>query len=248
MAKIVKKPVLPIYAVGVVWLVYALVFSLRSLPSYILCAALSALVFMVTNALCPAKTYEMPDKQEKKQPEKKEEPKSTGNKEIDALLKERQRAVSEMRRLNDAIEDEKISGQIDRLEQVTGKIIDHVVAHPEKLPQIRKFMNYYLPTTLKILNAYDRMDATGISGANIDTTKQKVETMLDTIVQAFDKQLDALFGAEALDISTDMVVMEQMLAREGITEDGLKQAVKEQEAAAEDSAVQVSAGEITLEL
>ena len=215
MAKIVKKPVLPIYAVGVVWLLYALVFSLRSIPSYILCAALSALVFMVTNALCPAKTYEMPDKQEKKQPEKKEEPKSTGNKEIDALLKERQRAVSEMRRLNDAIEDETISAQIDRLERVTGKIIDHVAANPEKLPQIRKFMNYYLPTTLKILNAYDRMDATGISGANIDTTKQKVEGMLDTIVQAFDKQLDALFGAEALDISTDITVMENLLAREG---------------------------------
>ncbi len=69
-----------------------------------------------------------------------------------------------MRRLNDSIEDEEISAQIDHLEEVTRKIIDLVVKQPKKLPQIRRFLDYYLPTTLKILNAYDRMDAAGISG------------------------------------------------------------------------------------
>ena len=68
---------------------------------------------------------------------------------------------------------------------------------------------------MKLLNAYDRMDATGISGENIDSTKQKVESMLDTIVKAFDQQLDALFSNEAMDISTDITVMEQLLTREG---------------------------------
>ena len=135
---------------------------------------------------------------------------------MDALLKERERAVSEMRRLNDAIADETISAQIDRLEATTAKIVDHVVKHPEKLSDIRRFMNYYLPTTLKLLNAYDRADSTGISGTNVDSTKGKVENIMETIVTAFDKQLDALFGAEALDISTDITVLEQMLAREGI--------------------------------
>ena len=120
-----------------------------------------------------------------------------------------------MRRLNENIPDEKISAQIDHLEEVTRKIIDHVAANPQKLPQIRRFMDYYLPTTLKILNAYDRMDSTGISGENISATKAKVEGMMDTITQAFDKQLDALFGEEALDISTDITVMENLLAREG---------------------------------
>lgn len=121
-----------------------------------------------------------------------------------------------MRRLNDAIVDEKISAQIDHLEDVTGKIIDQVVSQPKKLSQIRRFMDYYLPTTLKILNAYDRMDSTGIAGDNISTTKAKVERMMDTITQAFDKQLDALFGEEALDISTDITVMENLLAQEGL--------------------------------
>ena len=217
MAKVVKKPVLPIYAVGVVWLVFALFFSLHTLSNYIVCAVISALAFVVVSALCPAKTYEMPDAEKKKESAGEEKKtKSTGNKEIDDLIKERDMALSEMRRLNDAIEDEKISEQIDHLEEATRKIIDQVVAEPKKLPQIRKFMSYYLPTTLKILNAYDRMDSVGISGQNIDATKSKVEGMLDTIVTAFDKQLDSLFGAEALDISTDITVMENLLAQEGL--------------------------------
>ena len=213
MAKHVKRSAAPIYLIGVTWLVYAFLFPLNSLIHYLICGVLSAATFVVGKAIFPDKVYEIKD--EKPKEEKKEEQKPTGNPEIDALIKERDRAVSEMRRLNDAIADEKISAQIDHLEEVTKKIIDHVVAHPKKLSQIRRFMDYYLPTTLKILNAYDRMDSTGISGSNIDTTKTKVEQMMDTITQAYDKQLDALFGEEALDISTDITVMENLLAREG---------------------------------
>lgn len=220
MAKHVKRSVLPIYLVGVVWLIYALLFPLRTAGQYLICAALSAVAFVIGKALFPDKAYQMPGEepkeQAKEQPKAEKKPESTGNPEIDALLKERERAVSEMRRLNDSIQDETISAQIDHLEEITGKIIDHVAAQPKKLPQIRRFLNYYLPTTLKILNAYDRMDAAGISGSNIDTTKQKVESMLTTIVQAFDRQLDALFGEEALDISTDITVMENLLAQEGL--------------------------------
>ena len=88
--------------------------------------------------------------------------------------------------------------------------------HPEKRSQIRKFLNYYLPTTLKLLNAYDRMGAAGVEGANIDGTMGRIDAMMDKVVEAFDKQLDALFADEALDISTDITVLEQMLAQEGL--------------------------------
>ena len=220
MAKHVKRSVLPIYLIGVTWLVYALLFPLHTVMQFITCAVASLIVFVIAKAVFPDKTYEIPgepepEKKAAPKQEKKAEPKSTGNPEIDALIKERDRALSEMRRLNENIPDEKISAQIDHLEEVTRKIIDHVAANPKKLPQIRRFMDYYLPTTLKILNAYDRMDSTGISGENISATKAKVEGMMDTITQAFDKQLDALFGEEALDISTDITVMENLLAREG---------------------------------
>lgn len=223
MARIVRKSVAPIYLVGGVWLVYAILFPLYRLSDYLICAVVSIAFFILGKSIWPDAAIitdeEEPPTARKTQepaPKPKEEKKSTGDPQLDRLLEDRERAVSEMHRLNEAIQDEKISAQIDHLEDATKKIIDQVVAQPGKLPRIRRFMDYYLPTTLKILNAYDRMGATGLSGGNVGTTMGKVEEMMDVLVSAFDKQLDDLFGEEALDISTDIAVLEQMLAREGL--------------------------------
>ena len=83
-------------------------------------------------------------------------------------------------------------------------------------------MDYYLPTTLKLLNAYDRMGSAGVAGENIGGTMRRVEEMMDTIVAAFAKQLDSLYGAEALDLSADMTVLETMMAREGLAGEQMK--------------------------
>ncbi|WP_418271294.1 5-bromo-4-chloroindolyl phosphate hydrolysis family protein [Intestinimonas sp.] len=216
MTHIVKKSPWPVYAVGLVWLVFGLFLPLYKLIHFLAAAGLSIAAYLVVQKLCPDKTFTVPD------PEPEREPATTGSPELDELIRQRDLALSEMHRLNDSIEDPKISAQIDHMEAVTAKIIAHVVEHPRKLPQIRKFLNYYLPTTLKLLNAYDRMDAAGISGANIDGTMGKIETMMDTVATAFDRQLDALFGDEALDISTDITVMENMLAREGLAGESLR--------------------------
>ena len=237
MKKIVKKSAIPLYAVAVTWVLYALLFPLYRLPHFLLAVAATAVVGIVARLFCKDVVEEVP-----------EESVSTGNEELDNMLAEGKAAIEEMKALDIAIADEAISAQIVRLQILAQRIFDHVESHPEKLGDIRRFMNYYLPTTLKVLRAYDVLEDQEVEGENITSTMTRVENMMSTIIRAFEKQLDNLFSAEALDISTDMVVMEQMLAREGITEDGLKQAVKEQEAAAEDSAVQVSAGEITLEL
>ena len=210
MAHIVKKSPWPVYAVGLVWLVFGLFLPLYKLIHFLAAAGLSIAAYLVVQKLCPDKTFTVPD------PEPEREPATTGSPELDELIRQRDLALSEMHRLNDSIEDPKISAQIDHMEAVTAKIIAHVVEHPRKLPQIRKFLNYYLPTTLKLLNAYDRMDAAGISGANIDGTMGKIETMMDTVATAFDRQLDALFGDEALDISTDITVLENLLSQEGL--------------------------------
>ena len=216
MAHIVKKSPWPVYAVGLVWLIFGLFLPLYKLIHFLAAAGLSIAAYLVVQKLCPDKTFTVPD------PEPEREPATTGSPELDELIRQRDLALSEMHRLNDSIEDPKISAQIDHMEAVTAKIIAHVVEHPRKLPQIRKFLNYYLPTTLKLLNAYDRMDAAGISGANIDGTMGKIETMMDTVATAFDRQLDALFGDEALDISTDITVMENMLDREGLAGESLR--------------------------
>ena len=218
-----QKTVAPFYAVGAVWLGWSIFFPLYRVSDYLLCAGLSCAAALLANTLWPSKTQTTAQAAKPAKPEQKKagekKPQSTGNPELDTLVNQRDKAVSEMKRLNDAIKDVKISAQIDRLEASTRKIIGVVVEKPEKLPQIRKFMNYFLPTTLKLLNAYDRMDSTGIDGENITATKEKVEGMLDSLCAAFDKQLDSLYGDEALDISTDITVMEQMLAQEGFGED-----------------------------
>ena len=214
-----KVSVLPIYFVGFVWLGYALFFSLHRISDYLLCAGLSLAAYVAGKSVFPDKMYVTPETpQAGAGPEVRKEEKS--DPQVAALRKERDRALSELRRLNDAIPDPKISAQIDHLEEVTGKIIDNVIEKPEKKPQISRFLDYFLPTTLKLLNAYDRMDSAGVSGSNIDATKAKVEQMLDTLCAAFDKQLDALFGEEALDISTDITVMENLLAQEGLSSGG----------------------------
>ena len=239
--KIVHKSAIPLYAAAVTWLLYALLFPLYRLPHFLLAAAAAAVVGIVARLFCRDTVEEVP-----------EEPETTGNEELDKMIADSKKAIAEMKRLDDNIADPTISAQIVRLQQLAGKIFAQVEQNPEKLPQIRKFMNYYLPTTLKILNAYDRMGEQGVSGENITSTMQKVEGMMSTIITAFDKQLDSLFGSEAMDISTDMVVLENMMAREGLTDDPLHKTVTSEtppqtEPAAEEK-TQVDAGGITLEL
>jgi len=227
LATVKKRSVAPYYVVAAVWLLWSLFAPLYTIGHIIMAAVASVVAFLAARAIWKDKTWTTPEaepqpagqpKQESAAQQPKAEPKTTGNPEIDALMAERDRALSEMRRLNDNIEDETISNQIDRLELTTKKIIDAVVEKPEKLPQIRRFLNYYLPTTLKLLNAYDRMGSAGVSGVNIDGTMGKIEEMMETVCAAFDKQLDALFGDEALDISTDITVLEQMLRQEGLND------------------------------
>lgn len=217
MKKIVHKPAAPIYAAAVVWILYALLFPLYRVGHFALCAAASAAVYLIARLFCRDVVEEVEEK-----------PEPTGNAELDKMISDGNLAIAEMKRLNESIKDEKISRQIDRLEEISGKIFDCVKASPEKLPQIRKFMNYYLPTTLKLLNAYDRMGSQGVSGENISGTMERVENMMGTIVTAFERQLDGLFGDQALDISTDITVLENMMAREGLSDDPIHHTQSEQ--------------------
>ena len=216
----VRKSAAPFYAVAVIWLAYTLLFPLYRVSHFLIVGVISLSAFLLLSALCAKTGVPEGEKQEKTAEKPKEE--STGNPEVDKMLKDGGLAIAEMKRLDDNIADPGISADIVRLEQVSQKIFDEVKRDPKKLPQIRKFMDYYLPTTLKLLNAYDHMSGTGVSGENIDTTLSKVEGMMRTIVAAFEKQLDSLYGAEALDISTDITVLENMMAREGLTDGPLK--------------------------
>lgn len=126
--------------------------------------------------------------------------------------------LSEIKAVNDAIKNEKMSAQIDRIGVITAKILDYQKSHPDKAPQLHSFLSYYLPTTLKILRAYGQLEGQEVSGQNITAAMSRIEGMMDKVVEGFEKQLDLLFQGDAMDITTDVEVLEQMLAKDGLSD------------------------------
>ena len=146
------------------------------------------------------------------------EPARTGDARLDALMAEGASAVAEMKRLRSSIQNPEVCTQIDQLAQLTEKIFQDLVDDPADYNQVHRFSNYFLPTTLKLLNAYDRMAAQDVSGQHVTGSMQRIQNILATMVEAYQKQLDSLFANQALDIETDITVLETMLKREGLTE------------------------------
>jgi 5-bromo-4-chloroindolyl phosphate hydrolysis protein len=165
-----------------------------------------------------------PIREEKKSEAKKSEAKKPEEKKPEVkeeTISEYEKKLREIRRMNDRIADKRVSAAIEHIESVTQSIFEQVSGRPEKERQIHTFMNYYLPTTLKLLNAYAELEKMPTAGENIVSSRKRIEDMLDRLVFAFDKQLNDLFDAEAKDISSDIRVLETMMARDGITSDGL---------------------------
>lgn len=227
-----KTRVLPLYIVAALWLGWSFFLPLNKLYDVVILSVISVVMLCFgyigrgkDDEEAEEVTQESENKPEVKNKDDGKEKDGTkkrprtGDAAIDKMLDDEEFAIDEMKRLDDAIPDEKLSAQIVHLEDVTSKIVTYVVDHPQKKTQVRRFFNYYLPTTLKLLNAYDRMDEAGISGINIDGTKGKVEAMMDKALDAFDRQLDSLYSDEAMDISSDISVMESLLAQEGLTGD-----------------------------
>ena len=136
--------------------------------------------------------------------------------EVQAIIREGRMAMKGMGRLYGSIQKPEIRSRINELMSVSDKIVRDAMADPSDVPQIRKFLDYYLPTTIKLLNAYDRMDSQEISGENITGSMARIEEMLDTAIEAYKRQLDALFANQAADIQMDIEIMNGMLAREGL--------------------------------
>ena len=147
-------------------------------------------------------------------PEPKPQPKPEAEPSSDPYLSK----LAEIRHMDELIENEEVSKKIRRIEEVTACIFDQVKQDPSKLDQIRAFMNYYLPTTLKLLSAYAQLEKQKVSGENIRVSKERIEKMLSQLVFAFEQQLDQMFEADALDISSDIKVLERMMAKDGLSE------------------------------
>ena len=222
-----KRSALPIYAIGIVWLLYA--GKLNTFRGILSCAVVSAIVYAILRIVLPGKKTDEPPKAaapeqpQPKQAEKKPEPRPEPEPEeklppeLQSVIYQGKRAIADIRRLNDEIPDERISAQIDLIERLTAQIFDCVRKNPKKLSQIRQFLNYYLPTTIKLMEQYVTLQNQSLKTENITEGMQKIEDLLDKVIVAFQRQLDALFESDVVDITADIRVMEQMMASEGLT-------------------------------
>ena len=147
--------------------------------------------------------------------------KATRDPQLQEVLDRGNAFVAQIRKCNDDIPGEEVSAKIDRIEDIVRRIFRRAEEHPEIIPDLKKLMDYYLPMTVKLLNAYADMDAQPVQGDNILAAKREIEDTLDTLNQAFEKLLDKLFMETAMDVSSDISVLNTMLAQEGLTEDEL---------------------------
>ncbi len=214
------------YLTGGAAILYALVGPMDQPYHFLLFAVVLVLVFLLSSVLFKGKKKFVPIEPEKpkeepkpKQEEKEEEASSTGDPEVDKLIQEGKEYLKKLRAADDAIPDETLSADITRMEKASADIFRFIGEHPEKAPEIRKFMNYYLPTTLKLLNSYQRLSSQSVKGETISSTLFNIAGMMHTVADAFEKQLDSLFADEAMDISADITVFETLLKQEGFVEE-----------------------------
>ena len=151
----------------------------------------------------------------------------SGNEQADAVINKGKEMIHTIVAENEAIPDADLTYQMDQLERVCTQIFRTVSERPEKAPQIRKFMNYYLPTTLKMLSSYHTMQDRGVSYGDMQNAKETLKKGLDMILQACQKQLDTLYKDTMLDVSTDIDVLEKMLERDGFRDSEFTDAIQQ---------------------
>ena len=213
-----------IIAAGVTVVLYAMLFPLYRIADFVICGLLALLAGKVIGAMGEGLDLTTHNKQDQKaQPKPVEELPLSGNNEADAVIARGQEMLHTIRAENDAITDEVLSGQMDELERLCVQIFTTVAEKPQKAPQIRKFMNYYLPTTLKMLASYRTMNDRGVSVTDMTEARATTIRGMGMVLTACQKQLDNLYKDTMLDVSTDIDVLEQMLKRDGYADGGLGQ-------------------------
>lgn len=221
----------PVGTIALIWIIFAGITSLVRLSGGLIAAGLAIMASVwAANALrrkaekdkaeneaIPVQYTEVaPEPEKPAAPEAPAEEPSPYSPEVQAIIKEGRMALKEMGRLYASIPTPEIRSRINELMSVSDKIVRDAIDDPADVPQIRKFLDYYLPTTIRLLNAYDRMNAQEYAGENITGSMERIEEMLDTTIVAYKKQLDALFANQAADIQMDIDTMNAMLAREGL--------------------------------
>ena len=198
------KSAIPIYLAALIWILFGLFAPIYELIYIIIAACVSLAAYIVSSIFLPGRTVEVDAKPD------------SGDEAVNAQIAEGRSALRNLREADAAIEDEAISARLKRMTEAGGKIFDILEKEPSRAGEVRRFMNYYRPTADKLLTQYRELGESGSQGENVRGAMTVVENSLEMIAVAFERQLDSLYRHEAMDIQTDIDVLETMLASDGI--------------------------------
>ena len=207
-----KHPAFPYYGVAALWLLFMISQQSNRIA---LAMGFSVALFLLLRLIG---LYSKPQSREKAG-----ELRENAASRSEEILQKCSASVQALDYVMQQIQNTEVRDKVSQLEELSRKILNEVRERPEKISKISTFVDYYVPTTINILNAYRRAEATGIEGENISKTKKQIESMVDSsILIVFHKQLDSLFGTDALDISLELSVLNEMMIREGISGEKLE--------------------------
>ena len=201
------KSAIPLYASALTWVLFGLFSPIYRWRYILLAAGVSVAVYILASVIFPGRKEEVQERA------------NSGDSEIDRQIEEGRGQLRSLRAANDAIEDAHITQQLNRMTEAGEKIFSFLEKDTSKANDVRRFMNYYLPTTEKLMNGYQALRATGSKGENVTSALTGVENSLEMIATAFEKQLDSLYGDQSLDMQTDIDALETILKAEGLHED-----------------------------
>lgn len=199
------RPVLPIYLAALVWPVGALLLPAYRLSNLLIIAGLSLAAYGLGTKFCPTRVI------------RKQVPYATGSEDVDTMLSGISANLDKLHALNDAIPDPELSAAMTRMEKAGRSIAAAVEQAPDKARSIDRFARYYLPEVIKLMTTYANMEKNGVKGGNADQVLTELRRNAATTAKAFENQLDALYSAEAMDISTDIEVLDGILKSQNLT-------------------------------
>lgn len=191
----------PMLITAIVIAVLGLIFPLYRIWGIIVTALLSVGAFLILRLIFPDKTEKIEVKPEYK----------TGIAELDEALIDADEHLARLRQLNDKIPNERITASIDRMVTAGSSILAELTRKPEKARSMRRFLTYYLPTAVKLMEGYAMQQDVGTSGENLNEIKTRIENNSETIAKSFESSLDSLYANEAVDISSDIAVLDAMV-------------------------------------
>ncbi|MCE5343007.1 MAG: 5-bromo-4-chloroindolyl phosphate hydrolysis family protein [Eubacteriales bacterium] len=217
---------------GVIFALYSVLFHPFSIGKLLLGVILAGLIATVVRVMGSGLDLTTHNKQDAVPETLEKVAKDTGNPEVDALLQKGREMITQIRAENRLIPDEGLTSKLDQLETLCGNIFRVVYDKPAKATQIRKFMDYYLPTTLKMVKAYRELGERNVYGDEADAARARIDDALGIVLTGCRKLLNNLYRDDMLDITTDIDVLEQMLKRDGLTESDLQLAAQQARQAA----------------